>query len=473
MNNFITMMLTLSVATTLLFGIITCMEKLKFPIYNIYILNKIMAFFYLVPVFIVIYLLYKFQFRDNIMLFQAEDFVYLEKYENVLSMPNRMSRTLSSANIIAFIIWCVGFLSFFVFNLVFSMVNLKALINNCKLCTEDALCDLVDEIRAELHIKRHISLYQSDLIKIPFATGFFKMKVVIPTTEIDREDWRMLLTHELVHCKRHDVFMKTLVRFVQKVNWFNPCIYLFSRKFTDICEFTCDLEAVKHYDREQIIRYGDLLIDMSMHNYSSVSKSKVALGFSDDDYKFLERRIKYIMIKQRKVHKIITILTTLAIFIVACPMVTYASAKGITVVEDKAIKMYSRQSEASIQSNANIEMPFDNSGEYLELGPVPIQTRGSNPVDFTLESSQGARFNPITLYEGSTVRFAVYAGRDTDLFGVGYTGKNASDYIISNSGGITKTFTIPKDGTYTIYFNNLNDSSESAMTIRGEVQITY
>lgn len=473
MNNFITMMLTLSIATTLLFGIITCMERLKFPIYSIYILNKIMAFFYLVPVLIAMYWLYKNQFQDNIALHQLEDFVYMEKYTTTISMPNRMSLGLSPANIIAFIIWGIGFIVFFILNLIISLRYLKKLMSNCKLCTEDTLCDLVDEIRAELHIKKHISLYRSDLIKIPFTTGYFKMKVVIPNTEMDREDWRMLLSHELVHCKRHDVFMKTLVRFVQKVNWFNPCVYLFSRKFANVCEFTCDMEAVKNYDREQIIRYGDLLIDISVNNYSPISKSKVALGFSAEGYKFLERRIRYIMIKQGKVNKLVTMFAALAIFIVACPMVTYASAKGVNVIEDKAIEVYSRQVEESIQLSGNIEMPFESSGECLELGPIPIQTRGVNPIEFTLEGGQSAQFNPITLNKNSTVRITVYAGRDTDSFGVGYLGTDVSDYAVSVSGGVIKTFTIPKDGTYTIFFNSFNGSFGETMTIKGEIQITY
>lgn len=467
------MMLTLTIATTLLFGIITCMEKLKFPIYNIYILNKLMAFLYLVPVFIVLFWLYKIQIQDNIMLLQ-EDFAYIEKYITTISMPNRMSLALSPANKIAFIVWGIGFLLFFVLDFILSLVRLNRLINSCQLYTEGVLCDLVNDIRAELHIKRHVVLYQSDVIKIPFTSGFIKKKVVIPNTELRREDWRMLLNHELVHCKRHDVFMKTLVRFIQKINWFNPCVYLFSRKFTDICEFTCDMEVVKHYNNEQKIKYGDLLIDVALYSYSLVPKSKVTLSFLDQNYKFVERRIKYIMMKQRKVHKVITILTTLAIFIVACPMVTYASAKGVSVAEDKAIEVYSRQAETFIQSSSNTVIPFDsNEGEYLELGPVPIQTRGSNPIEFTLDGGQSARFSPIYLYEGSTVRFAVYAGRDTDCFGAGYLGPDVSDYIVSGSGGIIKTFTIPKDGTYTIYFNSLNGPFGDTMTIKGEVQITY
>ena len=54
--------------------------------------------------------------------------------------------------------------------------------------------------------------------------------------------------------------MKILVRFVQKVHWFNPVIFFFSRKFCEECEYTCDMEVVRNYNREKRIQYGDCLL---------------------------------------------------------------------------------------------------------------------------------------------------------------------------------------------------------------------
>lgn len=51
---------------------------------------------------------------------------------------------------------------------------------------------------------------------MPFSTGFYNLKIVLPIADNTEDEWRMLIKHELIHCKRNDVLMKLLVRFVQK-----------------------------------------------------------------------------------------------------------------------------------------------------------------------------------------------------------------------------------------------------------------
>ena len=101
------------------------------------------------------------------------------------------------------------------------------------------------------------------------------MKIVLPRMDNSDDELAMLLRHELIHCKRHDVFMKILVRFVQKVHWFNPVIFFFSRKFCEECEYTCDMEVVRNYNREKRIQYGELILKMA----GEYAMPKFTIGF--------------------------------------------------------------------------------------------------------------------------------------------------------------------------------------------------
>ena len=114
-------------------------------------------------------------------------------------------------------------------DLVRSMVLLRTILKRCDQITDGYLMDLMVSIKKDLNLKGGIELYQSGNPGGPFTTGFFNMKIVLPRMDNSDDELAMLLRHELIHCKRHDVFMKILVRFVQKVHWFNPVIFFFKK----------------------------------------------------------------------------------------------------------------------------------------------------------------------------------------------------------------------------------------------------
>lgn len=295
MIDFITLILSLSATATLLFGLVRILDKIGYPINGIYILEKIVCGFYLLPAIIIIGYVYTYHTSDTTVFLHTEDFSYIN-YDGHLSelLLLKHDKMLQTVNFVVAIIWGLGFIVFFVADLVRSMVLLRTILKRCDQITDGYLMDLMVSIKKDLNLKGGIELYQSGNPGGPFTTGFFNMKIVLPRMDNSDDELAMLLRHELIHCKRHDVFMKILVRFVQKVHWFNPVIFFFSRKFCEECEYTCDMEVVRNYNREKRIQYGELILKMA----GEYAMPKFTIGFPENDFVFVERRLKYLMKKR-------------------------------------------------------------------------------------------------------------------------------------------------------------------------------
>ncbi len=125
--------------------------------------------------------------------------------------------------------------------------------------TENAV---LNEIKKELKIKRHIKIRMSPDIQSPMLVGVLFPVIYIPCREIPDENMRMVFLHELTHYKRKDLIIKWLSLFVNAVHWFNPLAYLLCANVSEACEVSCDMAVTKNMsDTEQKI-YMKTILDL-------------------------------------------------------------------------------------------------------------------------------------------------------------------------------------------------------------------
>ncbi len=58
---------------------------------------------------------------------------------------------------------------------------------------------------------------------------------------MDEETLRVILGHEIVHIKHHDLFWKYLTVWIKRIHWFNPIIYFLNRDIYEWEEAYCDI----------------------------------------------------------------------------------------------------------------------------------------------------------------------------------------------------------------------------------------
>ncbi len=121
---------------------------------------------------------------------------------------------------------------------------------------------VLNEVKKELKIKRHIKIRMSPDIQSPMLVGVLLPVIYIPCREIPIEYMRMVFLHELTHYKRKDLAFKWLSLFVNAVHWFNPLAYLLRANLSEACEVSCDMAVTKNMsDTEQKI-YMKTILDL-------------------------------------------------------------------------------------------------------------------------------------------------------------------------------------------------------------------
>lgn len=111
-------------------------------------------------------------------------------------------------------------------------------------------------LAAELCPRRSVRFFQVDGLESPMTLGVFRPVVLLPHEDIRQAAVR----HELIHVRRWDVAWKVLVLLVCAVHWFNPLVWVMSRRCERDMEASCDAMVVAGGDAAELRAYGELLL---------------------------------------------------------------------------------------------------------------------------------------------------------------------------------------------------------------------
>ncbi|MCC0673145.1 M56 family metallopeptidase [Clostridioides sp. ES-S-0145-01] len=141
-------------------------------------------------------------------------------------------------------IWIIGIV-FCLTRVLIKYVIFKNLIVDTSFEVEDENINRTyRELLAELNIKNNIPLRYTDELASPAGVGLFKPYVFLLDLPYDEENIYWILRHELIHFKHRDILIKFIVVFVKAIYWFNPFVYIMSKKISSDCELCCDESVV-------------------------------------------------------------------------------------------------------------------------------------------------------------------------------------------------------------------------------------
>lgn len=137
----------------------------------------------------------------------------------------------------------------------------------------------------------HILVFTNDEIASPMVCGLWNPRIYLPT-RMNFENAALLrdiLTHETMHIKRRDNWMKAVMLAVLCLNWFNPLVWIMSICLSSDLEAACDAAVLRICDEDGRKGYASSLLTMAITGnrstllYSAFSKTEV------------ERRIKNVL----------------------------------------------------------------------------------------------------------------------------------------------------------------------------------
>lgn len=175
------------------------------------------------------------------------------------------------------------------------------------------ILNLLSDCEEKLNINTRVEVSQNSLIASPIMIGFFRPRIVLPVGELEDKELSYIFVHELIHYKQRDMFFKWLIQIVVCAHWFNPFVYLLEKEVNKSCELSCDEKVLSVLDDKSRREYGDTLISFLKSN--NLYKSSLASVTLTEGAEQLKERLGAIM-KFKKSSKTIIVITTIFTLVV-------------------------------------------------------------------------------------------------------------------------------------------------------------
>lgn len=150
----------------------------------------------------------------------------------------------------------------------------------------------------------------------------------------------MVLSHEIAHIKRFDVFWKILLRLAVILHGWNPAAWLIRRDFERVCECSCDDMALHGKTKEEIKTYMRLLIrESSGSGKKETGHIRWGMSFKGEMKRLSERMENAMKINRKKCSKVTVWITAVlatmvnSITVFAYPEVNTVSGEWESVEE--------------------------------------------------------------------------------------------------------------------------------------------
>ncbi len=211
--------------------------------------------------------------------------------------------------------------------------------------------NLLSACEEKLKIKTRAELSCNPMIASPIMVGFFHPRIVLPVCELEDKELSYIFVHELIHYKQRDMFYKWLIQIVVCVHWFNPFVYLLEKEVNKACELSCDEKIISVLGDKTRREYGDILISFLKAN--NLYKSSLASVTLTEGAEQLKERLGAIMKFKKKSKHVTAITAVFSVFICACFFATGAYAASAATNDDLAWKEEEKQNEGSTENESN------------------------------------------------------------------------------------------------------------------------
>lgn len=196
------------------------------------------------------------------------------------------------------IIWLWGMIIALGIKLINYSRLIKKIRKNSRPITDREITSVAEILAIKLEIGGKIRIYENPQISGPMTIGLFRPRIILPDTEMRKEEISLILHHEMIHIKRKDIWYKWLYQMLLCIHWFNPLLYVIGNRISVDCELSCDEQVVKQLTEQGKRIYGNILLDAAQRNLN-LGKSAFSTTFTEGS-KTLKERLTGIMQYQKQ-----------------------------------------------------------------------------------------------------------------------------------------------------------------------------
>ncbi len=173
-----------------------------------------------------------------------------------------------------FAIWFIVFLVVFLVRIAKNHRLLTQLQTISSTNTNRELELLKNQLMEEYRIRRPIQIQYCALLSTPIISNILYTIIFLLQTKLSEQYTEFVLCHELIHCRRNDIFYKYLLLFIKSFYWFNPLLFLFARIFHERREISCDKSLLDGHSRKDQFEYAKRIA-----GFAGYTKPELMAGF--------------------------------------------------------------------------------------------------------------------------------------------------------------------------------------------------
>lgn len=189
------------------------------------------------------------------------------------------SKNLTDILNVSTLIWILGAVIFLFYHLMAYFFYSNKLKRWGIIDKNEMLLDIFDSLRDEFSIKYTIKIIRSNQVDSPVLIGLIKPCIVLPQRELSTEQYSIILRHELIHYKHHDLYYKFILLLANSLHWFNPLVYYMVNHANNQIELYCDEKMVKGNSLDYREAYSRVLLYV-MKGINKKNNLPLSTGFS-------------------------------------------------------------------------------------------------------------------------------------------------------------------------------------------------
>lgn len=301
-------------------------------------------------------------------------------------------------------LWLIGVLIFLVWQGRKYSSFKKMLYRNRRKVMDTAVLDCFYTLCREMGMKKRPEIYFCEPLPSPLCVGFIHPAVYINSEEREEGDLRLILKHELTHCKRKDLWLKGILMFARALHFFNPFVHWMARLAEKDMELSCDFAVMENCDLQEREAYSMAILRTVKEANSKNMQMSTAFSGGKEELKARFENIFDMTKKKRG----IALLTAAAIAI--CGGTAFVGCRAPEPKETPETKVvYGGYTERIVKDlyEAKLDYVGDASGVGKILGLLPLPD-GVTPHEegmelFTVEEPYGAMRHLNIIASGETV----------------------------------------------------------------------
>ncbi|MBR3999337.1 MAG: hypothetical protein IKI93_13465, partial [Clostridia bacterium] len=181
--------------------------------------------------------------------------------EPIIETPAEQPTLLKQILDITGIVYLVGVVVFFVWNLSAYVLYTRKILRSAK-AVDNRTQQIFSVICKKYGIKKQPTLLVASGIHSPAAFGIFHRRIVLPDIAFTENGLVGTLAHEVTHCKRGDLYMKLAELIACSLNWFNPLVHIAAFQCEMEMELSCDEKVLSGSSDAARAAYADVMLDI-------------------------------------------------------------------------------------------------------------------------------------------------------------------------------------------------------------------